>query len=82
MFRGWRPTDELSLTFYIQMPDSWTEKKKAEMDGQKHQQKPDMDNLIKSFKDALYREDCRVWRYGEMKKLWSRTNGLTVHLDF
>ncbi len=52
------------------MPKSWSKKKKAEMYLKPHQSTPDLDNLIKSVKDCLLKEDSGVWWYGEMKKVW------------
>jgi Holliday junction resolvase RusA-like endonuclease len=61
------------------MPASWSKKKREEMDRQPHQNKPDLDNLIKAFKDALLSEDSGVWKYGEMEKRWA-TRGFIVVL--
>ena len=71
---NWSP---LSLKFVIEMPKSWSKKKKAEMDGKPHQSKPDLDNLIKAFKDALLKDDSKVWRYGRMMKVWGK-RGLII----
>lgn len=83
---GYIPGFQLSLTFVIPMPESWSEKKKCLHDGEPHRQRPDLDNLIKAFKDALYKkvkgsdmDDCQVWYYGSMKKVWGRTGEIRVH---
>jgi Holliday junction resolvase RusA-like endonuclease len=60
----------LSLQFILPMPKSWSKKKKAEMNLQKHESTPDLDNLIKAFKDALLKEDSMVWCYDYMTKVW------------
>ena len=39
--------DVVGISFVMPMPRSWTKKKKSEMDGKPHQQRPDLDNLIK-----------------------------------
>lgn len=49
------------IIFYLPMPHSWSEKKKALMNGTPHQQKPDSDNLAKSVFDSLLKEDCKIW---------------------
>jgi Holliday junction resolvase RusA-like endonuclease len=36
-----------SITFIFPIPDSWSKKKKLELIGQYHTQKPDLDNLYK-----------------------------------
>ena len=48
----WQPKDDLDVKFVLPMPNSWSERKKKKMDGQPHKQRPDLDNLIKGFKDA------------------------------
>lgn len=59
------------VTFVLPMPPSWSQKKRAAMNGQPHQQKPDSDNLAKSLLDALFGDDAHVWdlrvtkRWGE-----------------
>ena len=37
------------IQFHFAMADSWSKKKKAEMNGKPMQQKPDNDNLFKAF---------------------------------
>lgn len=53
--------DTLNIRFYIPMPKSWGFKKRQDMDGRPHQDKPDIDNLLKGFMDALSLEDKNVW---------------------
>jgi len=48
------------VIFYIEMPKSWSFKKKDEMNGTPHQQRPDVDNLLKALMDAVYGEDCTI----------------------
>ena len=50
------------VTFRLPLPPSWTDKRKAAMDGQPHQQKPDLDNLLKALGDAIYSDDSGIWR--------------------
>lgn len=35
-----------------------------------HLPTPDLDNLIKAFKDCLMKQDSGVWYYGMMAKIW------------
>ena len=65
---GYEPHDQLSLVFIIPMPSSWSKRKRDSFNGKPHQQRPDLDNLIKAFKDALLKEDSRIFEYGNMKK--------------
>jgi len=61
--------DRLRLNFYIPMPQSWSKKKRREMFMKPHQQKPDIDNLVKAFLDSLYEDDSCVHTI-EAKKVW------------
>ena len=73
------PEAGASITFYIPMPKSWSEKKKIDMNGAPHQQRPDLDNLIKSVMDAVYAEDSVVWHYRELKKLWAYKGAIQIN---
>ena len=50
----------MKFAFYFPMPESWSNKKQAEMIGQKHRQRPDSDNCIKAVMDALFIHDGGV----------------------
>ena len=68
--------DELFVEFYIPMPKSWSKKKKNEYVGKTHQQKPDIDNLLKGVMDAIFKEDAHVHTvYG--KKTWAKEPSIT-----
>lgn len=58
------------VTFRIPMPKSWSKKKRAEMLGKPHQQRPDVDNLAKAFMDALCKEDGYVYDI-RARKFWA-----------
>lgn len=66
------------IVCYLPMPKSWSKKKKAEMQGTPHKQKPDADNLTKAFKDALYPEDSYVWDE-RCTKLWADEGRIEVY---
>ena len=74
----WVPKDELEVTFVIPMPKSWSERKKRKSDGMPHKSRPDLDNLVKGFKDALMIEDSNVHTYHKMKKLWGTTGKIIL----
>jgi Holliday junction resolvase RusA-like endonuclease len=58
------------IDFYLPMPASWSKAKVAKHRGMPHQQKPDVDNLVKAFLDSVYDEDCHVYdEHG--RKFWS-----------
>jgi len=61
--------NRLRVYFFIKMPDSWSKKKKKEMNYTAHKQKPDIDNLLKAFMDALLKDDSGVHDVG-MSKTW------------
>ena len=63
--------------FQIQMPKSWSEKKKSAMEGKPHLQRPDLDNLEKSIYDTLLREDSGIW-YTISLKTWARENRIII----
>lgn len=54
------PEDGAHIIFFLPMPKSWSKKKKAEMYGQRHKQRPDLSNLIKALEDALYTDDSKI----------------------
>ena len=73
------PGDTLAVTFVLEMPKSWSKKKKELMNGKPHQQKPDLDNMVKAFKDALLKEDSHVHTYSYMHKRWGEEPLIVVH---
>lgn len=74
------PADELKLVFYLPMPKSWSYKKRREMRGRPHQQKPDTDNLTKAFKDALCEDDSYIW-HEDCAKYWDHEGRIEVYAD-
>lgn len=64
------PESGAEITFHIPMTKSWPKKKKDQMRGKPHQQKPDIDNYLKGLLDAVLDEDCKVWDV-RARKLWS-----------
>lgn len=70
---------KLSITFYLPMPQSWSKKKKEKMCMKPHQQKPDIDNLLKAWMDALYRNDQVIWSV-TMEKRWFEKGAIEVRL--
>lgn len=63
----------LSWVAYIEMPGSWSEKKKVAMQHQLHRSKPDIDNILKSSMDALFENDAAIASVAVMK-VWTRAN--------
>lgn len=75
------PKDPLivHLAFKIAMPDSWSKKKKAAMDGAYHRQKPDRDNCEKAVFDALWEEDSMI-ADGNTSKRWAYEGGILMEV--
>lgn len=71
------PESHYRVTFIIPMPKSWSKKKRSEMDGTPHQQKPDKDNLEKALLDAIFDDDSRVWD-GRVTKRWGEEGKIIV----
>lgn len=69
------------IVFMMPMPKSWSKKKRMEMTGRPHQQRPDVDNLTKAFLDALCEDDSYVYHV-DAAKHWSEEGGIIFkHLD-
>ena len=71
-------SNPLSLIFVMSMPKSWSGKKRERMCGEPHTTKPDLDNLIKAFKDALCENDSFVHTYAGMKKVWGEEGAIII----
>ena len=56
-----RSIDQSSLlAFLIPVSESWSNKKKQELNWTPHEQRPDVDNLVKGLYDAVYGEDSHI----------------------
>lgn len=73
-----KPTKDTALKarfeFGMEMPKSWTEKKKNDQRFKYHTSRPDLDNLIKAAQDAIPKsvipEDKTIADYSGSKKIW------------
>jgi len=72
------PTSDAKICFWIQMPKSWSKKKKSFYVGQAHLQKPDLSNLLKAVEDACYVNDSIIWHYAELKKRWAYKGAIEI----
>lgn len=70
-------TNTPEVIFEIKMPDSWSLKKKHAMNGEPHQQKPDIDNLIKGLFDAVLKEDKQIYKV-TAKKRWATEGSIII----
>lgn len=69
--------DEIKIIFHVPMPPSWSLKHQTSMIGKPHQQRPDIDNYLKAYLDALCTEDSHVWNAHAIK-LWSRVGAIEI----
>lgn len=73
--------EDLHITFYLQMPKSWSAKKMNALDGAPHRQKPDIDNLLKGFMDALLENDAHIHTCTVSKKWCCDSPGIEVKMN-
>ena len=73
------PASIYTLKFYIKMPDSWSKKKREQLNGKFHQQTPDIDNITKALFDSLEVQDNYIAEvsngYG---KYWAEKAGILL----
>lgn len=74
---GYELPERLHLIFYLSMPKSWSKKRRAELAGRPHNQKPDVDNLAKAFMDAFHCEDKHVYSL-VAEKYWSEYGAIVI----
>lgn len=72
------PESDYHIFCIIQMPNSWSDKKKNQMNNAPHQQKPDKDNIEKGILDALLDDDSKVWD-GRVTKRWGRSGKIIIY---
>lgn len=60
----------LDAVYFIPMPNSWSNKKKEQMNGMPCKSKPDTDNITKAVKDALLKDDSEIW-WERAEKRWA-----------
>lgn len=65
------------VTFYLPMPASWTKKRRREMDGQPHTQRPDVDNCCKALLDGLHTDDSHIWDI-RITKRWGAEGKIVI----
>lgn len=63
--------DAFQIRFTIEMPASWSKKKRTEMNGRPHQTKPDLDNMLKAVCDALREDDSPIHAW-TATKVWGK----------
>lgn len=74
---GWTLEPRIRIEFRIAMPPSWSKKKRSEMNGRPHQQKPDYDNLAKCIGDAFGVDDSFIWD-ARITKRWAEYGSIIL----
>ena len=69
--------DTLNVVFYLPMPASWSNKRRTEMLGKPHKQKPDIDNLVKALLDAVLDDDSHVYEIRAVK-FWDEVGSFFI----
>lgn len=69
--------EQYKVVFTVPMPKSWSKKRKDKMDGAPHQQRPDVDNLLKAWNDAFCVEDSHIWNVHAIK-VWGKEGKVEV----
>jgi len=72
------PEAGVIIRFVLPMPKSWSDKKKKEMNMLPHQQKPDIDNLLKALLDAVHKDDSHIWQISGLSKVWGRKGQIII----
>lgn len=73
----YRVPEELELEFGIPMPASWSAKKRGQLAGKPHTQRPDIDNLCKAYMDALCENDSYIHTL-RASKVWSEQGYIKI----
>lgn len=76
--KGYTPEETLHIEFHVPLPKSYSKKKKMELAGQPHRKRPDLDNFIKGWLDAVMEEDSVVHTI-QAKKIWSLEGKIVIY---
>lgn len=75
---GFKLTETLKIVFILPMPESWSNKKRAQMENNPHQNRPDVDNMIKSVLDAFGKDDGFVYDV-HASKFWGKEGKIIIY---
>lgn len=73
------PTSGAHVCFVMPMAKSWTKQRSIVMEGQPHEQRPDLDNLLKALGDALFEDDSCIWDI-RVTKVWGKEGKIKVRI--
>lgn len=83
--QGFRPgvmeIRALGIAAFIEMPKSWSKKKKLAKNGELHLSKPDLSNIFKAVEDALTEKDETIAIYPGGTKHWAPAGGISIMLQ-
>lgn len=68
---------ELTVMFWFKMPQSWSKKKRAQIDGSWCMKKPDLDNCLGAVMDALFDNDSHIVHLRGYK-MWSKEDSIFI----
>lgn len=68
------PEEAGYFKFFIEMPPSWSKKKKNRMEFEMNKQRPDATNFFKACEDSILKEDSGVCDY-RVSKFWTSGRG-------
>jgi len=75
---GYELIECFEAIYFIPMPNSWSDKKKAKCNGMPCQVKPDIDNITKAFFDSLAVNDQHVWKEN-CEKRWAYSGSIIIY---
>lgn len=67
-----------NITFVLPIPSSWSKKKQLSLIGKPHQNKPDLDNLVKALLDCLCDEDKQIHTFENIRKIWGNEGKILI----
>ena len=76
--QGFTLSNEFSVQFHFVPPKSFSKKKQMKMFGTPHNQKPDLDNMIKAIMDVLRPGDDQLIYSVAASKYWSPLNSIVI----
>lgn len=75
--QGFELDERIKALFIIPFPESYSEKKRKNLLGQPHKQRPDCDNYLKSILDSFKVDDGYVWD-GRTVKIWGTEGKIII----
>ena len=71
--------EKVTITAILAMPSRWSKKKREEMKGTPHKQKPDWDNIGKALSDLIWQNDAVIY-HAEVMKVWGEQDFIEVEI--